>query len=49
VEHERKPCALCNDTGFVIEAETEVTDHKTGEPDIFVPKPCPNGCLPPQK
>jgi hypothetical protein len=49
VEYEKKPCLLCNDTGFVLEAETDVMDRAVGEPDIFVPKPCPNGCLPPQK
>jgi hypothetical protein len=49
VEFEKKPCLLCNDTGFVLEAETDATDKEVGEPDIFVPKPCPNGCLPPQK
>jgi hypothetical protein len=49
VEYEKKPCPLCNDTGFVMEAETEVTGEASGKPDIFVPKPCPNGCLPPQK
>jgi hypothetical protein len=48
VEYEKKSCPLCNDTGFVMEAETEATGE-TGKPDIFVPKPCPNGCLPPQK
>jgi hypothetical protein len=36
-------------TGFVMEAETDVTSEVAGKPDIFVPKPCPNGCLPPQK
>jgi hypothetical protein len=49
VEYKKKPCALCNDTGFVMEAETDVTGEAAGKPDIFVPKPCPNGCLPPQK
>jgi hypothetical protein len=49
VEYEKKPCALCNDTGFVMEAETDLTGEAAGKPDIFVPKPCPNGCLPPQK
>jgi hypothetical protein len=49
VEFEKKPCPLCNDTGFVMEAETDMTSEEAGKPDIFVPKPCPNGCLPPQK
>jgi hypothetical protein len=49
VEYEKKPCPLCNDTGFVMEAETDLTSQATGKPDIFLPKPCPNGCLPPQK
>jgi hypothetical protein len=49
VEDEKKPCLLCNDTGFVMEAATDATSEEVGAPDIFVPKPCPNGCLPPQK
>jgi hypothetical protein len=49
LEHEKKPCLLCNDTGFVMEAEMDVTSDQIGKPEIFVPKPCPNGCLPPQK
>jgi hypothetical protein len=49
LKHEKKPCPLCNDTGFVMEAETDTTSETTGKPDIFWPKPCPNGCLPPQK
>jgi hypothetical protein len=49
VEYEKKPCPVCNDTGFVMEAATDVTSEVAGAPDIFVPKPCPNGCLPPQK
>jgi hypothetical protein len=49
VEDEKKPCPLCNDTGFVMEVATDVTTEIAGAPDIFVPKPCPNGCLPPQK
>jgi hypothetical protein len=44
-----EPPRLCNNTGFVMQAETEVTGETAGKPDIFVPKPCPNGCLPPQK
>jgi hypothetical protein len=49
LEHEKKPCLLCNDTGFVMKAEMDVTSDQTGKPEIFVPKPCPNGCQPPQK
>ena len=49
VEYEKKPCPLCNDAGFVMAAETDATSEVAGTPDIFVPKPCPNGCLPPQK
>jgi hypothetical protein len=49
VEEEKKLCPLCNDTGCVMEAETDETTEAAGKPDIFVPKPCPNGCLPPQK
>ena len=49
MEYEKMPCPLCNDTGFVMEAETDVTGQTKGKPDIFAPKPCPNGSLPPQK
>jgi hypothetical protein len=49
VEYEKKPCPLCNDTGFVMEPETDETDQTTGKPEIFMPKPCPNGCLPSRK
>jgi hypothetical protein len=49
VEYEKKPCPLCNDTGFVMETETDVGSEATGKPDIFLPKPCPNGRLPPHK
>jgi hypothetical protein len=50
VEDKKKPCPLCNDTGFVMEAEKDdVTSETTGKPDISWPKPCPNGYLPPQK
>jgi hypothetical protein len=49
VDDEEKPCPLCNDTGFVMEEEIDETTEMAGKPDIFVPKPCPNGCLPPQK
>jgi hypothetical protein len=49
VQLEKTPCALCNDTGFVMVAETDETNDAAGKPDIFVPRPCPNGCLPPQK
>jgi hypothetical protein len=49
MENEHRPCPLCNDTGFVMEAEAEFSSVSEGKPDIFVPKPCPNGCLPPQK
>jgi hypothetical protein len=34
---------LCNDTGFVMEAERDETSEEAGKPDILVPKPCPNG------
>ena len=37
VEYEKKPCPLCNDTGFVMEAETDLTSEATGKPNIFVP------------
>jgi hypothetical protein len=33
------PCPLCNDSGFVMEAETDATGQTTGKPYIFVPKP----------
>jgi hypothetical protein len=31
------PCPLCNDSGFVMEAETGATGQTTGKPYIFVP------------
>jgi hypothetical protein len=43
------PPEVLEPVGFVMEAETDVTSEVAGKPDIFVPKPCPNGCLPPQK
>jgi hypothetical protein len=49
MEFEKKPCPLCNDTGFVMEAETDEKSEMPGTPEILVPKPCPNGCVPPQK
>ena len=48
-EDEKKPCPLCNDTGFVMEAETDEASEVAGKPEILVPNPCPNGCVPPQK
>jgi hypothetical protein len=48
VEDEKKPCPLCNDTGFVVEAVTDVTSEVAGAPDIFVPCPVQKE-LPPQK
>jgi hypothetical protein len=35
MEYEKKPCLLCNDTGFVMESETDVTSEAAGKPEIF--------------
>jgi hypothetical protein len=51
MDSDKKPCLLCNDTGFVMQAEEakDADNEVPGKPEILVPTPCPKGCVPPQK